>query len=361
MGNTDSRPLMCGRIEARQQDGRVYYFHTDTRATSFEKPKQEDCRDEVSRTAFAIAVKCQQGLDEKQSQISQLQAQIKASQSLVTQAEARATKFEQANGSNLKRANQLLAEQSALQHSVSRVPELREVALSILFTAVFLLFVYGTAFIKRHLSERRILSEGRRLQQTVALSKGAADLFRTSKYSNLTVMCGGLQWNVHKSIICTQSDFFAKACDGSFREAKEARIDLSDDDHRAVAALLYFFYHGEYCAADAQSKDLPPMLLYVKLYVLADKYFSERLRQVSLSKLVSDMSMGYKTHAFADTVVEIYATTSSDNQLRALAVKVTKEHASSLFGARKYNARFKQVAWSTPEFAADVARALATS
>ncbi|KAK4891416.1 hypothetical protein LTR27_009911 [Elasticomyces elasticus] len=207
----------------------------------------------------------------------------------------------------------------------------------------------------------RILANGDagRLQKAVGLPKGAADLFRTSKYSDLTVTCGGLEWNVHKSIICTQSDFFAKACDGSFREAKEARIDLSSDDHRAVAALLYFFYHGDYCAADTHSEDFSPMMLHVKLYIMADKYFSERLRQVSFSKLVFDMGMGYKTHAFADTKAEIYATTSSDSQLWAIAVKATKEHASSLFGVRKYNVRFKEVAWTTPEFAADVARALA--
>ncbi|KAK3646814.1 hypothetical protein LTR56_008301 [Elasticomyces elasticus] len=204
--------------------------------------------------------------------------------------------------------------------------------------ALFIFVVYGAARIKRHLSERRSLSEERKLQQTVALPKGAADLFRTSKYSDLTVACGGLEWNVHKSIICIQSDFFAKACEGSFKEATEARIDLSDDDHRTVAAFLYFFYHGDYRAADTQSEDFSAVMLHVKLYVVADKYFSERLRQVSLSKA------GIR---------------HDDSQLRALAVKVTKEHASSLFGVRKYSARFKEVAWNTPEFAADVARVLA--
>ncbi|KAK5696414.1 hypothetical protein LTR17_024215 [Elasticomyces elasticus] len=355
MGNTDSRPLMCGWLEATR-DGRLYYYHTGSGATSFERPKEED---EVNRVCQAITTKCEQGQKED-----------------LSRAEARATKSEQVNGLNLKRLSQLSADKIALQHSVSRTPVLREVALAIVFTAVFLVTVYGAAWFKRHLSKRRATSEERRLQKAVGLPKGAADLFRTSKYSDLTVTCGGLEWNVHKSIICTQSDFFAKACDGSFRvrgkiesdvksriltikqEAKEARIDLSSDDHRAVAALLYFFYHGDYCAADTHSEDCSPLMLHVKLYVMADKYFSERLRQVSLSKLVSDMSTGYKTHAFADTVTEIYATTSSGSQLRALAVKATKEHASSLFGVRKYNGRFKEVAWRTPEFAADVARAL---
>ncbi|KAK5701084.1 hypothetical protein LTR17_022915 [Elasticomyces elasticus] len=357
MGNTDSRPLMCGWIEATR-DGRLYYYHTGSGATSFERPKEED---EVNRVCHAITAKFEQGQKEDLSRISQLQAQIETSQSFATQAEARATKSEQVNGLNLKRLSQLSAEKIALQRSVSRTPELREVALAIVLTAVFLVTVYGAAWFKRHLSERRATSEERRLQKAVDLPKGAADLFHTSKYSDLTVTCGGLEWNVHKSIICTQSDFFAKACDGSFREAKQARIDLSIDDHQAVAALLYFFYHGDYCAAETHSEDFSPMMLHVKLYIMADKCFSERLRQVSLSKLVSDMSTGYKTHAFADTVAEIYATTSSDSQLRSLAVKVTKEHASSLFGVRKYNARFKEVAWSTPEFAADVARTLATS
>jgi hypothetical protein len=42
-------------------------------------------------------------------------------------------------------------------------------------------------------------------------------LLESGRYSDLTVTCGKRNWKVHKSVLCVQSDFFAKACDGGFK------------------------------------------------------------------------------------------------------------------------------------------------
>ena len=42
-------------------------------------------------------------------------------------------------------------------------------------------------------------------------------LLGSGKYSDLTVTCGPRGWKVHKGVLCLQSDFFAKACDGDFK------------------------------------------------------------------------------------------------------------------------------------------------
>ena len=42
-------------------------------------------------------------------------------------------------------------------------------------------------------------------------------LLESGKYSYLTLKCGNRNWKAHKSVLCIQSDFFAKACDGGFK------------------------------------------------------------------------------------------------------------------------------------------------
>lgn len=42
-------------------------------------------------------------------------------------------------------------------------------------------------------------------------------LLGSGKYSDLTLTCGSQIWKVHKGVMCLQSDFFAKACDGDFK------------------------------------------------------------------------------------------------------------------------------------------------
>lgn len=42
-------------------------------------------------------------------------------------------------------------------------------------------------------------------------------LLGSGKYSDLTLTCGSRSWKVHKGVLCLQSDFFAKACDGDFK------------------------------------------------------------------------------------------------------------------------------------------------
>lgn len=42
-------------------------------------------------------------------------------------------------------------------------------------------------------------------------------LLESGKYSDLTLKCVSRNWKAHKSVLCIQSDFFAKACDGGFK------------------------------------------------------------------------------------------------------------------------------------------------
>lgn len=42
-------------------------------------------------------------------------------------------------------------------------------------------------------------------------------LFKTGKYSDLTIECGTYRFKAHKSVVCPQSSFFEAACENGFK------------------------------------------------------------------------------------------------------------------------------------------------
>lgn len=39
----------------------------------------------------------------------------------------------------------------------------------------------------------------------------------SAKYSDLKIVCGSKQWDVHRVVVASGSKFFEKACDGGFK------------------------------------------------------------------------------------------------------------------------------------------------
>ncbi|CAG7557990.1 unnamed protein product [Fusarium equiseti] len=71
-------------------------------------------------------------------------------------------------------------------------------------------------------------------------------LLDSGKYTDLTIICGRDRYAVHKAIVCTQSRFFAAACDGPFTEAQTGEIKLDDDHPIAVKMMINYLYCGTY-------------------------------------------------------------------------------------------------------------------
>ncbi|KAL8734282.1 MAG: hypothetical protein Q9181_003249 [Wetmoreana brouardii] len=73
-----------------------------------------------------------------------------------------------------------------------------------------------------------------------------ATSFESGKYSDLSIICRDREFRVHRHILCTASKFFAAACDGNFKEARDSRIDLSEDDPDALERMLKYLYTADY-------------------------------------------------------------------------------------------------------------------
>lgn len=48
-----------------------------------------------------------------------------------------------------------------------------------------------------------------------------ATLLDTGKYTDLKLVCGEMELKVHRAVVCTQSDFFDKACSSDFKVSRE--------------------------------------------------------------------------------------------------------------------------------------------
>ncbi|KAK6508692.1 hypothetical protein TWF506_010771 [Arthrobotrys conoides] len=72
----------------------------------------------------------------------------------------------------------------------------------------------------------------------------------SGKYSDFTIICGSKEWKVHRAIICPQSEYFATVCDSSFKEAKEAEINLANEIPLDIESMLKFLYTGDYTVVE---------------------------------------------------------------------------------------------------------------
>lgn len=66
------------------------------------------------------------------------------------------------------------------------------------------------------------------------------------KFTDLVIQVGTRVWKVHRAIMSARSAFFDAACGGSFKEGKEARVHLQDEDPDAVDAMIFYCYTGVY-------------------------------------------------------------------------------------------------------------------
>lgn len=54
-------------------------------------------------------------------------------------------------------------------------------------------------------------------QVKMSAVSGKKTLLETGKYSDFTITVNERQWRVHKSVLCTQSEYFDGMCGGSFK------------------------------------------------------------------------------------------------------------------------------------------------
>ncbi|KAI2643303.1 hypothetical protein GGS21DRAFT_8698 [Xylaria nigripes] len=174
------------------------------------------------------------------------------------------------------------------------------------------------------------------------------ELYLSEEYSDLEIVCKEKKYRVHKSIVCPRSKFFTAACRGGFKESQEGKIDLSADDPQAVEIMIWYFYHLDYNSCLPQVVDgmdrtfvtcpysnhlytTTNLMIHVKVYNLADKYFVEGLKGQASAKFRKVAHDQWETNEFLEAAQEVYtSTTETDRGMRDIVVETFSNHISLL-------------------------------
>ncbi|KAI0405966.1 hypothetical protein F4802DRAFT_596639 [Xylaria palmicola] len=183
-----------------------------------------------------------------------------------------------------------------------------------------------------------------------------AKLLSSGEYSDLTIMCEGQEFHVHKAIVCTQSPIIAAAMKSNFKEAKTNTIEVNFD-LITLKCMLDYLYKGDYeekptgfakplsststlpgpaSITPQQGSKEPPdtsindiLLYHAYVNFIADYYAVGGLSQMTLTKLKKVLDENWSGKVFYEFLKQT-KDRIGDNNLRQLLVDMAASHIVEL-------------------------------
>ncbi|MCJ1438124.1 hypothetical protein MMC27_007511 [Xylographa pallens] len=172
-------------------------------------------------------------------------------------------------------------------------------------------------------------------QDTEPSHDGLHKLLNNSDYSDFTVKCGTKTWRIHRAIVCSRSKYFKRACDGDFKEAREAILTLVDEDPALIEEMLLYLYTMQYPQTPLSLRKAKDMVLDAKMYSIADKYDLPDLKQKALKAFRPLLALHHSDPLFTEAASYVYGMTiDSDRGLRDLVKSLVWEERTVML-ARK--------------------------
>ncbi|KAF2764023.1 hypothetical protein EJ03DRAFT_282895, partial [Teratosphaeria nubilosa] len=170
--------------------------------------------------------------------------------------------------------------------------------------------------------------------------------YTSKKYTDIKVICGKEEWDAHKLVLSAHSECFRVQCDGQWK---------------TVDAMLAFLYKGRYGDDGNSQTDCEPMTLDARVFIIAEKNLIEPLKAEAAKQFTERAHYEWNTAGFADAIIEVYENgLAHDRTLRDTIMDVVRENVKELYGGTEQHPDFHRVIDEVGDFAADVARVLAT-
>jgi hypothetical protein len=103
---------------------------------------------------------------------------------------------------------------------------------------------------------------------------------KSGQYSDFTISCGNVKFQVHRIVICSESDMLTAACNGNFKVNFDGQKLLPPAPPAFFQMLTRFVFHAWQEAADAQidlSEENPSIISRVLLFLYTSEYNASKL------------------------------------------------------------------------------------
>lgn len=94
---------------------------------------------------------------------------------------------------------------------------------------------------------------------TLPFGLDLAGLLTSGQYSDMTLVCDGREFKVHKLVVCSLSPVLASAMKEPFEEAQTGVLHVKDFDTHTVEQMLQFLYTGDYTVSQAPQNGTAPL------------------------------------------------------------------------------------------------------
>lgn len=172
------------------------------------------------------------------------------------------------------------------------------------------------------------------------------DLLRSGQFSDLTVVCRGIEFKLHKVIACLQSPVFLAAVNSDFQEGRTGVIKIDQFDPETVRRLVEFLYTGDYGrqpqepqpvqeqtqgVVNTDDQDTPGTVLHVRVNAIADYYGVKALGHLATQKIKQAFQDKWDPQTFMITAKEALGA-SGDKTLHDAMARIAAENMTDLVG-----------------------------
>jgi len=117
------------------------------------------------------------------------------------------------------------------------------------------------------------------LDATNSLSFDLGDAFKSTDFTDMTIICDKREFHCHKFMLAARSEVFAAMLRHEFLEKQNSKVDVKEIDGETMELLLSYIYTGH--VADFKNVSV------VELFKAADRYRLDHLKHMCEEELVN--------------------------------------------------------------------------